>query len=218
MPRLALFDLDNTLIDPAEVAFHTAIGQFAAEQGLNDDDLHWLTVDAVHFWDGKEGEYFNEVVKRFKLADDPLELYQVYRSRYLASIRPMNGVISGLAALRQAGWRTAIVTNGHSSVQLARMNQVGLGELADAVCIAEAEESWKPDDRIFRRAAEKAGATLDDAWMTGDSLDADIVGGANLGLTTVWISHGRSLPAEGPVPTYTLTETAEVFTLILNDR
>jgi FMN phosphatase YigB (HAD superfamily) len=218
VPRLALFDLDDTLTGPPLAPFRAAMGEFAAERGLGGDALHRLTVDAVHHWsDDDPLAYFRTVVAMLGLDEDPADLYDVYRSRYLAAVEPLVGVIEGLTALRDAGWRTAIVTNGPVRAQTAKIERLGLPVLVDAICISEAEGSWKPEATIFRRAAEKARASLDGAWMTGDSLDADIAGGNALGLTTAWVSLGRDHPADAPVPTHLLDATAEVFSLILAD-
>jgi FMN phosphatase YigB (HAD superfamily) len=216
VPGLALFDLDDTLTGSSEVPFRAAIGEFAIERGLSVEDVHWLTVEAVHYWsDDDPYAYFRAVVRKLGLAEDPHLLYEAYRSRYLAAVKPLDGVIEGLTALRDAGWRTGIVTNGPVRTQLAKIERLQLPALVDAICISEAENCWKPEAEIFRRAAEKAGASLDGAWMTGDSLDADIAGGNALGLTTAWVRLGRDRPAEAPVPTHLLKTTAEVFSLIL---
>src|SRR5262249_3666244 len=156
---------------------------------LGDEDLRWLTVDAVRHWSTSALAYFAAVADRFHLSEDPAALYEQYRPRYLAGVRPLDGVLDGLAALRDAGWRTGIVTNGPVGPPLAKIDVLHLADLVGAVCVSEAEDCCKPDEKIFRRAAEKAGAELDGGWMTGDSLEADIAGGNAVGLTTAWVSR-----------------------------
>jgi HAD superfamily hydrolase (TIGR01509 family) len=217
MPRLALFDLDGTLIGPPEAAFRRAIAEFVEFHRLDGAAFEWLTGDALARWSESMSTYFERVAERFGLAD-PDRLLAWYRARYLASLAPIEGVVDGLARLRQAGWRTGIVTNGPTDVQLVKLAHVGLDRLVDAVCASEAEGSWKPDEKIFRRAAEKAGASPEGAWMVGDSLEADIAGGNALGMTTAWVSGGRPCPPGSPVPTHVVATTAEVFDLVLSAR
>jgi FMN phosphatase YigB (HAD superfamily) len=212
--RLALFDLDGTLIAGPDVPCRIAMGEFVAEHGLDPDLVTWLT-ETAGSWSESPISYFGMVAARYGVAVSPDELYAVYRARYLAAVRPLDGVLAGLARLRAAGWRTAVVTNGPAGPQLAKTEQLRLSRLMDAICVSEVEGFDKPDAAIFRRAAAKAGAALDGAWMVGDSLDADIAGGNALGLTTAWVSNGRQLPVAGPVPTHVLATTADVFDLIL---
>ncbi len=47
----------------------------------------------------------------------------------------------------------------------------------------------KPDPLIFRTAAERAGVTLEGAWMVGDNLDADIAGAHGVGARSVWVKR-----------------------------
>ena len=92
-----------------------------------------------------------------------------------------------LAALRAAGWRLAVVTNGPVSTQARKVEVTGLGDLVDAVCISEEVGVPKPDPQIFRAAAERAGTSLEEAWMVGDNLDADIAGGHGVGASTILV-------------------------------
>jgi HAD superfamily hydrolase (TIGR01509 family) len=209
-----LFDLDDTLIDAPGVPFRAAMGEFTAEHGLDPNEVTWLT-EAAARWSASPVAYFRAVATRYRLTADPDELYTIYRARYLAAVRPHDGVVTGLARLRAAGWRTAVVTNGEAGPQLAKIAQLRLPRLMDAVCVSEVEGVWKPDADIFRLAAAKAGVSLEGAWVVGDSLDADIRGGNALGLTTAWVSHGRQPPQDGPVPTHVLGRIGDVFDLIL---
>ncbi len=114
---------------------------FADEWGLDAGDLHWMTDAAVLYWPDGPETYFRAVAARFALPGDPTDLYRIYRKRYLAGVRTLDGCLDGLSALRDHGWRTAIITNGPVDAQLAKIRQVGLDRLVDAVCISEAERT-----------------------------------------------------------------------------
>jgi FMN phosphatase YigB (HAD superfamily) len=214
MPRLALFDLDDTLIDSTG-AFNAWADEWIAERGLDPEHaVAWFSDE--RFWTLPPEDCFRSLGEHFGLDDDARDLLKHYRARMGDLIGCYPGVTDGLEALRDAGWRIGIVTNGYADFQAAKIEAVGLGAYVDVVCVSDAEGSWKPEPEIFRIASERAGAPLEGAWMVGDSLAADIVGGNGLGLHTAWVRHGRTLPTFGAaVPTHVLERTTDVFPLIL---
>ena len=211
MPRLALFDLDDTLID-ATGAFNAWAGEFIAERGLGPDAAPWFHEE--RFWTVPPEDAYAALAERFGLGDDPVELLNSSRKRFLELVVPYEGVLDGLEALRDSGWRIGIVTNGFE-FQQPKVEAVGLGAYVDVICVSDSEGSWKPDSKIFRLASERAGAPLEGGWMVGDSLGSDIVGGNDVGMYTAWVRHGRALPARGPQPMHVLDRTADVFPMIL---
>ncbi len=57
--------------------------------------------------------------------------------------------------------------------------------------ISSHEGFAKPDPRLFRLAAERAGCSLDGAWAIGDDLTQEIAGAARLGLRSIWVNPHR---------------------------
>ncbi|GAA2043302.1 pyrimidine 5'-nucleotidase [Catenulispora yoronensis] len=216
MPRLALFDLDDTLISSKD-AFVAWIGEVVAEHGVGGDAHSFLEKEHV-FWTGTPDDTFRGLVEFFALPADPADLMHAYRGRMVELLTPYPGVQDGLEALRDAGWRIGIVTNGFGDFQNAKIDAVGLRAYVDVVCISDVEGTWKPEAKIFELASDRAGAPLEGGWMIGDSLAADIAGGNGAGLHTAWLHHGRPLPsaaAGDPQPEYIIERTAEAFDLIL---
>jgi HAD superfamily hydrolase (TIGR01509 family) len=109
-----------------------------------------------------------------------------------------DGVAEALQRVRRAGWSVAVVTNGNRRTQPAKIAAAGLAPLVETVVISSHEGLAKPDARVFRLAAERAGTTLEDAWLIGDDLRQEIAGGARLGLRSVWLNP-RGRPANGDV-------------------
>jgi FMN phosphatase YigB (HAD superfamily) len=213
MPRLALFDLDDTLIS-AKDAFVSWVEEVVTAYGVG-GDVRWFADNEHIFWTGAPEDAFRGLVDHFQLPADPAELLAAYQGRMVEILRPFAGVLDGLEALRDAGWRIGIVTNGFGEFQNAKIDAVGLRAYVDVVCISDVEGSWKPESKIFQLASERAGAPLDGGWMVGDSLVSDIAGGNGAGMHTAWVRHGRVLTAADPQPEHVLEATAEVFGLIL---
>ena len=214
MPRLALFDLDDTLISSKD-AFVAWVEEVVAAHGA-EGDARWFVDNEHTFWTGAPEDAFRGLVEHFGLAAEPAELLAAYQDRMVELLKPYDGVPDGLEALRDAGWRTGIVTNGFGSFQNAKIDAVGLRAYVDVVCVSDVEGSWKPESKIFQLASERAGAPLEGGWMVGDSLVSDIAGGNGAGMHTAWIRHGRSLNAADPQPEHVIEATAEAFELILS--
>lgn len=216
MPRLALFDLDDTLISSKD-AFIAWIDQVVAEHGVGGDALGFLEKEHV-YWTGSADDAFRGVADYFGLPADPAELMRDYRRRMVDLLVTYPGVAEGLEALRDAGWRIGIVTNGYGDFQNTKIDAVGLRAYVDVVCVSDVEGTWKPEPKIFELASDRAGAPLEGGWMVGDSLGADIAGGNGVGMHTAWLHHGRPLPSAvsgDPQPEYIIEHTAEAFDLIL---
>ena len=76
------------------------------------------------------------------------------------------------------------------------------------VTTSEASNSLKPHKEIFLHALKEAGAQTTESIMIGDNLDADIQGGMNAGLDTVFVNHlGVTTDIQ---PTYTVTHLKEL--------
>ncbi|MDF5751214.1 HAD family hydrolase [Spongiactinospora sp. TRM90649] len=189
MQRLALFDLDNTLID-LDKAFGIWVGEFVDEHGLDGVAVEWLVaLDRSGY--PHRGEFFTRVRERFGLSMSVEELWGRYRARmpYLVVCPP--DVLAGLDRLRAAGWAVAIVTNGMADNQLGKIRRTGLADVVDAWALSGAEGMRKPEAGLFEIAAKRCEVSLDGGgWMVGDNLTADIAGGRAAGLRTIWIDRG----------------------------
>jgi putative hydrolase of the HAD superfamily len=98
------------------------------------------------------------------------------------------GVREALEQVRRAGWSIAVITNGNRRTQPAKIAAAGIAPLVDASVISSHVGFAKPDPRVFRLAAERAGSSLEGAWVVGDDLRQEIAGAAKLGLRSVWLN------------------------------
>lgn len=198
MARLALFDLDDTLI-ALPPAFRRFAAEFADQRGLPDGSVEWL----VAAWDPyqRRDAYFAAVCERFALAESVEDLWRHYRRTMPQYVVLRDEVRDGLAALRRAGWRLGIVSNGEADNQLGKIERTGLDLLVDSVAVSGALGVRKPDAEIFRIAVEGAGcAPADGGWMVGDNPAADIAGGAAVGLRTIWVDSAADLRRQDQPP------------------
>lgn len=188
--RLALFDLDNTLID-LDAAFAVWAAEFADEHKLEPGAVDWLRTinEAGHL---HRSEFFTMLREHFTLTDPVDDLWASYRQRMPHLVRCPTEVLDGLAALRSSGWSVAIVTNGMPDNQLGKIQRTGLADVVDAWAISGAEGIRKPDAGLFEIAVNRCDKSLaDGGWVIGDNLVTDIEGGHAAGLQTIWIDRGK---------------------------
>ncbi|MBB5873248.1 putative hydrolase of the HAD superfamily [Allocatelliglobosispora scoriae] len=213
MQRLALFDLDNTLVD-RDGAFHRWAAAFVAEHALPEGTAEWL-VELDEGGYGPKERLFGAARERFGLTATVPELLDDFRRTLPGLIEAFPGARESLLALAEAGWRIGIVTNGHAN-QLAKMRSTGLDTLVHGWTISGEFGTVKPDRRIFAACAAACGMDPDGGgWMVGDNAAADIEGGRGAGLATIWLHAGREWPLGAARPDHTVADIPEAVALIL---
>lgn len=209
-PRLACFDLDNTLID-RDAAFLKWARWWVESTGLPADAVDWLV---AHDNGGfrPRAELFGLARARFGLAAPVDKLVASYNEEHPLFTWVEQPVLDGLAALRSAGWRVAVVTNGDTVQQDLKLEYTQLVDAVDYACVSGTVGVRKPDRRIFEIAAERAGGTLDGGWMVGDHPAYDIAGGINAGLRTIQV--GSHHAADSPIADHHVDTVLEAFALL----
>ena len=146
--------------------------------------------------------------------DDVLfERYMAEKARIADEIAPFPEAIATVRALRGAGIRVGVLTNGPSALQRRKLEVSGLGREVDAIAISEEIGVAKPDGAAFVTALDLLGTRADETAMVGDSLENDIAGALAAGLAAaVWMPGRRH--GEAPPGAHLARELAEVPRLL----
>ncbi|MGH9089804.1 MAG: HAD family hydrolase [Acidimicrobiales bacterium] len=215
MGPVALFDLDNTLVDRA-AAFRTWAARFASERHLGEAGVAWLcAADEDGF--ARREVLFDAARRQFNLAESTEDLVLGYRRTYPAGFRPAPAVSHALGSLRHAGWRIGVVTNGPPT-QREKLARAGLEHLVDAVCVSDEIGASKPDAGIFEEAilrCSAVGTPPGSVVMVGDTPEPDIGGGRGMGFRTIWLHRGRRWPRTDYRPDLSATSVVEAVDLLL---
>lgn len=99
-----------------------------------------------------------------------------------------------LTYLKQKGYILHLVTNGFEVVQHNKLHHSKLSIFFSEVITSEGSNSLKPNKEIFEYAITKTGAALHESIMIGDNLEADIQGGINAGMDTIFVNHLKIKP------------------------
>lgn len=210
---LILIDLDNTLVDRAS-AFNSWAHKFVQKLERPSTDAAWLIkVDR----DGYEPrDSLAAMIKgQFALETPVTALVDMLLYEHVDSMTLAAATAQALTLARNQGWKIAIVTNGTTSQQRLKIQNVGLERYVDTVVISETEGVKKPDPQIFQIAAKRLHSSLDGAWMVGDHPTADIGGAQAIGLNTAWVSRGDLWAEHSSTPTLIAPTAAEAINEIV---
>jgi len=210
MSPLALFDLDNTLVDRS-AAFRRWADGFVIRNNLEVGAVDWLC-EADNDGFARRPAFFSRVLDQFELEDQVDELVAAYWAEYLAAYKPDPKVVEALDRLRTSGWVIGIVTNGPST-QHEKIARAELLDVVDACCVSDEIGAQKPDIRIFEEAFKRCGVSS--GWMVGDAPEPDIGGGHNAGLRTIWIHRGRKWEIPEYRPDAEVSSVPEAVELLL---
>ncbi len=133
-------------------------------------------------------------------ADIARRIGDEYVRKRLEIVRPFPGAIETLETLRNSPVRLAMVTNGNSAGQRAKINRFDLARFFDYILVEEEFGVGKPDERVYFHALKKLDAKPSDAWIVGDNLEWEVAAPQRLGITAIWHdTRGRGLPPESNV-------------------
>lgn len=114
---------------------------------------------------------------------------------------PYPDVVPALGALRQAGLRLVVVSNWDVSLHEA-LARTGLDVLVDGAVASAEVGAAKPDPAPVRRGLELAGVDAADAWLVGDTPDADVGAARAAGVRPVLVDRdGTAGPVDAGVTT-----------------
>ncbi|WP_217246102.1 HAD family hydrolase [Streptomyces sp. AC602_WCS936] len=213
MHRLALFDLDGTLVD-RQTAVHDVLTALCRAHNFDTATEQWLRTELV---DRANPGNFVRLREVFGLVVSADQLWREYIDLMAAAVTCRSEVLEGLARLRAGGWTIGVITNGAGDIQRAKLAGTGLADLVHGVAASGDLEIRKPDRRLFELGASRCGVSLaDGGWMVGDNPTGDVGGGHQAGLHTIWL-RGRPWPNGLPAANHVVDDVTDAITILLNE-
>lgn len=150
----------------------------------------------------------------FKVANEKLakEMSQAYLEILPNKKHLFPYTIEILDYLKNKKYKMHLITNGFDSVQFKKIRNSGLQDYFIEVITSEASNSLKPHKDIFEYALKNTNASVTESIMIGDNESADIQGGINIGMDTIFVNHIQATPT---IPaTYTITHLKELENIL----
>ena len=224
------FDLDHTLWDfelnSKETMQELYSNHHIAALGITDFDAFFniYTAHNHRLWDRYAKGFIKQEELRWKriylsLLDFKIANEQLSKDMSLEFLQILPTkkklfphTIEILNYLKEKDYKMHLITNGFESVQMQKIKHADIAHYFTEVVTSETSNSLKPNKEIFEFALKTAKATLSESIMIGDNETADIQGGINVGMDTVFVNHLNAAPT---IPaTYTITHLKELEALL----
>ncbi|MFS9315854.1 YjjG family noncanonical pyrimidine nucleotidase [Streptococcus infantis] len=209
-----LFDLDHTLLD-FDAAEDVALTQLLKEEGVADIQAYkdyYVPMNKSLWKDLEEKKItkqelvntrFSKMFSHFGIEKDGVYLAERYQFYLAQQGQVFSGAMELLDSLIDRGYELYAATNGITTIQTGRMAQSGLAPYFNQVFISEQLQTQKPDALFYEKIGQQiAGFSKEKALMIGDSLTADIQGGNNAGIDTIWYNPHHLENHTQAQPTY----------------
>jgi putative hydrolase of the HAD superfamily len=221
MIKAVIFDLDNTLVDfmsMKRLAVSAAINSMIdAGLGLAQEEAQ-ARIDAIYKERGIEFQsVFDQLLYDvFQKVDYKILSAGViaYRRAREAALVPYPHVNMTLVALMKRGIRLAVVSDAPGREAWLRLCYLNFHHLFDHVVVIEDTGERKPSPAPFRRALELLGVEARETIMVGDWAERDVVGAANLGMTTAFARYGDTFGTVASHADYDLNDVSELLGII----
>jgi len=223
--------MDDTLVDGVAamtVAWDTVCTDVADRFGCAADDFRasirheadafWHDEAAVEHWrldlEGARVHIVEQALKSHGLDRAPArELSARYSALHREHLHPFDDTYAALDALRDAGFKLGLLTNGPAALQRDKVARFGFERYFDVIVIEGEFGNGKPHARVFQHALASTGAEPAHAWHIGDNLYADIGGAKSAGVHAVWIHRDRLKRREqdAAVPDREIAHLPEIY-------
>lgn len=223
--KILLIDLDNTLIDFNECARHSIINAFG-ELGFDYSPKVFETFieENVRIWKRLEkgeitkpqlrADRWNIILGKLGIDYDGTILEEMFENGVAEYACPVEGAYDLLDYLK-GKYKLYIVSNGFRFVQESRLKIGDFEKYFDGLFVSEDIGIPKPAREFFDYCFEKLGNPLkEDTLLIGDSLSADIIGGINYGIDTIWFNKNGAILSEDIEPTYIVNKLEEIMEIL----
>jgi len=238
--KAVFFDLDETLIEnkiPVRDLFARMYFDFRDTLGDENQAIFFenLRARASYLWNSMFDtqrspeqqfvECFAHCVAATKAASgadaDKLgrKMFDHYESLSSNNVMFHDGAVSTLAALREQGIVTGLITNGMEQIQLGKIHKLGIHEMVDHVTVSAQARAHKPHAPVFKLALTRAGVLAEQAIQIGDHATNDVAGAIRAGLGGVYYNPKElaikdSFADLPEVPTHHIQHLSEVLNLV----
>lgn len=225
MIKAVLIDIDNTLLDFNKCAF-VAMRNAAKDVGItlpeNVDEV-FCKINTQLWKDIEKGTLTKEKLHKIRwcLIFDELgidfdgeEFEKLFLKEIFYGSQSVDGAKEILEYLSEK-YILCAASNGAVKQQKNRLSCAGFSKYFNHIFLSEEAGYEKPDERFFDYCKNALGDIgKDEMIIIGDSYTADILGGINYGIKTLWFKYDKNLDIKDDRIDYTVEELEEIKNIL----
>ncbi len=222
MIKNILFDLDNTLFD-FYASEKKALTKTLTFFGITPDEKmlrryseinleHWKRLERGELTraEVKTGRY-RQLFNEYNVAVSPEKTTAYYEQKLSEEGDLMEGALELLECLHNK-YRLYVVSNGTLICQQGRMKNTGITDFFENHFISQQIGFEKPQKEFFDYCfLNIPDFKKEETIIVGDSISADIIGGKNAGIKTVWFNPSDE---KSDLPDYEIYALSELKILL----
>lgn len=223
MIKAILLDVDNTLLDFNACARQSMISA-CEESGVPWDEAMYpvfLRVNDRLWGEIEKGRLtveelyqrrWNRIFHELAIPGDGIAFEQRFLACLGESACPVQGALELVEYLAEK-YTLCVASNAPYEQQCGRLARAGLLPWFRHLFLSERIGAAKPSKAFFDACLAELALEREEVMMIGDSLTADIRGGADYGLKTCWF-HPGGLETELIPSDYTVSSLTEIKTFL----
>ena len=225
MIKVVLVDMDDTLLDFSEGAKY-AMKRACFDAGIQyTEEMHSIFIPYNEtLWQRLErGELTKKqlyslrwtyIFNLLSINGDGLEFEENFRRHISDSAAVINGAEEMLAYLHEK-YVVCIASNSSFARVKTRLEKAGLDRFIDHIFTSEQAGATKPNAAFFEYCFNQLpNLKKEEAVIIGDSLSADIKGGIDYGISTVWYNAKKQAFSNEILPKETITSLFQIKNIL----
>jgi len=187
--RFIGFDLDGTLVDR-----DAAVRRLLARWELNLKEIEALMALDLRGY-GDRDVFFDALADALAGSESGADVWRRFQVELPSEIQPDPAVLAMLGHFLDSGVQIALLTNGGSALQRAKLNAAGLADCfqGERVLVSGEMAAAKPAPEVFAELVGVLGASsAEQVLYVGDHAANDIVGATRAGLRATMVGDAES--------------------------
>lgn len=232
MVKAVIFDLDNTLCNTTDVIEDALRSTFVQHliyfPDKNIDDLILLNIktfenliaDPYVPLSSATIRVWFEVFEQLQIKPSLkiiLQIIEHVRNEVNKRVRLIDGVLELMSYLRSKDIKIGVLSNGIFIDQASKLIELKIDDFVDYLVTSDMYAADKPDPKIFKYLLNKMSISPNQTLMIGDDLLADIKGGHDIGIRTIYLIDGESRNVDTKLvkPDYIESNYRDILRLVI---